>query len=92
MLNLNNINQSLFALFASGCKVYQYCSIGSVPLTVIKFPIIFMFIEFLIKKLFQSCSARTGFRSMHDAFVALSVANNLRDQVFVCHIPVHCID
>ena len=29
---------------------------------------------------------------MHDAFVALSVANDLIDQVFVCQVPVHCID
>ena len=51
-----------------------------------------MFIQFLINKLFQNCSARTGFTPMHDAFVALSVANDLLDQVFVCQAPVHCID
>ena len=39
-----------------------------------------MFVEFLIKKFFQSCSARTGFTPMHDAFVALNVANDLLDQ------------
>ena len=32
-----------------------------------------MFVEFLIKKFFQSCSARTGFTPMHDVFVALRV-------------------
>ena len=44
------------------------------------------------KKFFQSCSARTWFTPMHDAFVALSVANDLLDQVFVCQVPVHCVD
>ena len=39
-----------------------------------------MFVEFLIKKFFQSCNARTGFTPMHDSFVALSVANDLLDQ------------
>ena len=29
---------------------------------------------------------------MHDAFVALSVAKDLLDQVFVCQVPVHCIE
>ena len=62
---INNINQSLFVFFVSGCKCCQYCSIRSVPLAVIKFLIIFMFIELLIKKLFQSCSAGTGFTPMH---------------------------
>ena len=57
-----------------------------------KFLIIFMFFEFLIKKFFQSCSARIGFTPMHDAFVALSVANDLLDQVFVCQAWVRCID
>ena len=51
-----------------------------------------MFFEFLIKKFFQSCSARIGFTPMHDAFVALSVANDPLDQVFACQVPVHCID
>ena len=32
------------------------------------------------------------FTPMHDAFVALSVANDLLDQVFVCKFPVHCIN
>ena len=50
--------------FVSGCKVCQYCSIRSVPLAVIKFLIIFMLVEFPIKKFFQSCSARTGFTPM----------------------------
>ena len=50
--------------FVSGCKVCQYCWIRSVPLTVIKFLIIFMLVEFPIKKFFQSCSARTGFTPM----------------------------
>ena len=58
----------------------QYCSICSVPLTVIKFLIIFMFVEFLIKKFVQCCSARSGF--MHDTFAALCVANDLLDQFF----------
>ena len=40
-------------------------------MTVIKFLIIFIFVMFLIKKVFQSCSGRTGFTPMHDAFVAL---------------------
>ena len=51
-----------------------------------------MFVEFLIKKVFQSCSTRTGFTPTHNALVALSVANNLLDQVFVCQLPVHCIN
>ena len=29
---------------------------------------------------------------MHDAFVALNVANDFLDQVFVCQVSVHCID
>ena len=66
---INNNNQSLFVFFVSGCKDCQYCSIRSVPLTVIKFLIIFMSFEFLITKFVQSCSARTGFTPMHDAFV-----------------------
>ena len=78
--------------FVSGCKDCQYCSIHSVPVTVIKFLIIFIFVELLVMKFFQSCSARTGFTLMHDAFVAFSVANDLLDQVFVCHVPVHCIN
>ena len=41
-----------------------------------------MFIELLIKKFFQSCSARPGFTPMCDAFAALRVLNNLLDQVF----------
>ena len=65
----NNNKQSLFVFFVSGCKDCQYCSIRSVPLTVIKFLIIFMSFEFLITKFVQSCSARTGFTPMHDAFV-----------------------
>ena len=68
--------------FVSGCKRCQYCSICSVPLTVIKFVIIFMFVDFLNKKLFQSYSTRTGFTSMHDAFVALRFVNNFLNQVF----------
>ena len=36
------------------CKGCQYCLIRIVPLTAIKFLIIFIFVEFLIKKLFQS--------------------------------------
>ena len=51
-----------------------------------------MFVEFLIKKLFQGCSARTGFTPIDDAFVALSVANDLLDHVFVCKVPVRCIN
>ena len=51
-----------------------------------------MFVEFLIKKFFQSCSARTGFTRMHDVFIALRVVNNLLDQVFVCQVPVHYIN
>ena len=50
-----------------------------------------MFVELLIKKFFQSYSARTGFTPMHDAFVALRVVNSLLNQVFVCQVPVHCI-
>ena len=65
------MNQSLFVFFESGCKGCRYCSIHSVPLTVIKFLIIFMFVEFLIKKFFQSCSARTGFTPMSDKSVDL---------------------
>ena len=42
-----------------------------------------MFVEFLIKKLFQSSSARTEFTPMHDTFVALRVVNRLLDQVFL---------
>ena len=38
-----------------------------------------MFVEFLIKKFIQSCSTRTGLTQIHDAFVALSVANDLVD-------------
>ena len=49
-------------------------SIRIVSLTVIKFFIIFIFVEFSIKKFFQSCSATTGFTPMHDAFVGLSAA------------------
>ena len=49
-----------------------------------------MFAEFLNKKFFQSCSARTGFTPIHDAFVALRVVNNLLYQVFVCQVQVHC--
>ena len=41
-----------------------------------------MFVDFLNKKLFQSYSTRTGFTSMHDAFVALMVVNNFLNQVF----------
>ena len=52
-LIINNINQSLFVFFVSGWKDCQYCSIVSVPLTVIKFLIIFIIVEFLIKKFFQ---------------------------------------
>ena len=51
-----------------------------------------MLVEFLIKKFFQSCSDRTGFTLMHDAFVALRVVNDLLDQVFLSQVPVHCID
>ena len=51
-----------------------------------------MLVEFLIKKFFQSCSKRTGFTPMHDTLLALSVANYLLDQVFVCQVPAHCID
>ena len=69
------MNQSLFVFFVSGCKLCQYCSIHRVPLTVIKFLTIFIFVEFMIKRFFQSCSPRTGFISIHDAFTALSVAN-----------------
>ena len=86
---INNINHGLFVFFVSACKGCQYCSICSVPLTVIKFLIIFMFVEFLIKTFFQSCTTRTGFTPMHDAFVALSVANDLLDQVFACQVSVH---
>ena len=46
-----------------------------------------MFVEFLIKKFFQSYSARTGFTLMHDAFVALSVANDILVQVFCMSGP-----
>ena len=56
---MNNINQTLFVFFVSGRKGCQYCSICSAPLAVIKFLIIFIFVEFLIKKLFEICSART---------------------------------
>ena len=49
-----------------------------------------MFFEFLIKKFFSG-STRAGSTPMHDAFVALSVANDLLNQVFVCHVPVHCL-
>ena len=80
---INNINQYLFVFFLSGCKHCQYFLIRSVPLTVIKFLIIFMFVEFLVKKFFRSCKARTGFTPIHDAFVALSVANKILDKVFV---------
>ena len=80
---MNNINQSLFVFFARGCNGCQYCFIHSVSLTVIKFLIIFMFVEVLIKKLFQSCKARTGFTPIHDAFVV----NDLLDQVFF--MPLH---
>ena len=78
--------------FVNGCKDCQYCSIHSVPVTVIKFLIIFIFVKLLVMKFFQSCSARTGFTLMHDAFVAFSVANDPLHQVFVCHVPVHCIN
>ena len=54
--------------------------------------VVFMFVEFLIKKFFQIFSAKTGFTLVHDAFVARRVANNLLDQVFVCKVPGHCID
>ena len=40
-----------------------------------------MFVESLIKKFFQSCSARTEFTRMYDAFITLSVANDLLDYV-----------
>ena len=68
----------------SGCSGCKYCLIRCVPLTVIKSLIIFMFAKFLMKKFFQSCSARTGFTLINDAFVALRVANNLLEQIFVC--------
>ena len=55
-------------------------------------PLIFMFVEFLIKKLFQSCCARTGFALIHEKFVALSVASDLLNQVFVCQVSVYGID
>ena len=76
--------------FVSGCKDCQYCSIHSPPMVVIKFLIIFIFVELLVKKFFQSCSARTGFTPRHDAFVAFSVANDPLHQVFVCQVTVHC--
>ena len=50
---INKINQILFVFFVSRCKGYQNCSISSVPLTVIKFIIILMFLEFLIKNSFR---------------------------------------
>ena len=89
---MNNIKQSFFVFFVSGLKVCQYCLICGVALTAIKFLIIFVLVEFLIMKFFQGCSARTEFTLMHDAFVALSVANELLDQVFLCQVQVHCID
>ena len=46
-----------------------------------------MSIEFLIKNIFQSYSARTGFIPIHHTFVALRVVNNLFDQVFVMSSP-----
>ena len=47
------------SLYSSPCILFVF-STRSVPLTVIKFLIIFMFVEFLIKQFFQSCSVRTG--------------------------------
>ena len=90
LVKLSITSISLFAFIVNGGKFCQYCSIRSVPLTVIKFLIIFMFVEFLIKKFFQSCSARTGFTPMNDAFVVLIVAKDLLDQVFLCQVPLHC--
>ena len=51
-----------------------------------------MFVEFLIKKFLQNCSAGTGFTPMDHVFVAIRVENDLFDQVFLCQVPVHCID
>ena len=70
--------------FVSDCDSCKWCSICSVPRTFIKFFIIFMFVEFLIKKFLQSFSARTGLTLIHHKYVALGVANNLLDQVFIC--------
>ena len=92
LLNINNINQSVFVFFVNDCKLCQYFSICSFPLTVIKFLTIFMFIEVLIEKLFQSFSARTGLAPMHDAYVARRVVNHPLDQVFVCQVSILCID
>ena len=92
LLNINNINQSVFVFFVNDCKLCQYFSICSFPLTVIKFLTIFMFIEVLIEKLFQSFSARTGLAPMHDAYVARRVVNDLLDQVFVCQVPILCMN
>ena len=69
-----------------------YCPYRNVPMTVIKFLIIFKFVEFLIKKFFQSCSAKTRVTQMHNSFVALRVVNGLLHQVLACRLPVHCID
>ena len=86
------INQSLFVFFLSGCNGCQCCSICIVPLTVIKFLIIFMFVEFMINKFLHSCSVRTRFTPMHHAFVAFRVTSDLLSQVFVCQVSFHCID
>ena len=51
-----------------------------------------MLVEFLIEKLFQSFSARTELAPMHDAYVARRVVNDPLDQVFVCQVPILCID
>ena len=50
---INNINQSLFVFFVYGCKGCQYCPTRSVPLKVIKFLIVVVFVEFLIQLQFQ---------------------------------------
>ena len=47
------------SLCSSLCILFVF-STRSVPLTVIKFLIIFMFVEFQIKQFFQSWSAKTG--------------------------------
>ena len=85
------LNQILFVFFVSGCNDCNCCSICSIPLIVINFLIIFMFVEFLIKELLQSCSARTGFAPIRHSFVALRIANDRLDQVFVSQVPVNCI-
>ena len=88
----SSITSNLFVCFVSNRKGCQYFSIRTASLAVTNFLIIFMFVEFLIKKLSQSSSARTGFTPMRYAFGALRVVNDLFNRFFVCQVAVSFIN